>query len=95
MRESVYDRSQLIQDRMKKIFDRKIKVDDFHLGYFILKWDARFEDKGKHGKFDHLWQGSYKISALSGKNAYFLQDSDGSRVNSGLVNGRFLKHYLT
>ena len=79
---------------MKKIFDRKIKVDDFQLGDLILKWDARFKDKGKHGKFYHLQQGPYKISTLSGKNAYFLQDSDGNIVTSGPVNGRFLKHYL-
>ena len=56
MRESVYDRSQLIQDKMKKTFDRKIKVGDFQLGDSVLKWDVRFEDKGKHGKFDHLWK---------------------------------------
>ena len=72
MRENIYDRSQLMQDKMKKTFHRKVKVDDFQLGDLILKWDARFEDKGKHGKFDHLWQGPYKISTLNGKNAYFL-----------------------
>ena len=80
---------------MKKIFDKKVKVDDFHLGDLILKWDAIFDDKGKNGKFDHLWQGPYKISALSDKNAYFLQDTNENIVTSRLVNGRFLKHYLT
>jgi hypothetical protein len=55
MRESIYDRSQLMWDKMKKILDKKVKGDDFQLGDSILKWDARFEDKGKHGKFDHLW----------------------------------------
>lgn len=29
IRENVYDRSQLMRDKMKKIFDRKVKVDDF------------------------------------------------------------------
>ena len=57
MRESIYDRSQLMQDKMKKIFDRKVKADNFQIGDLVLKWDARFEDKGKHGKFDHLCQG--------------------------------------
>ena len=95
MRESIYDISQLMQDKMKKSFDKKVKDDDFQLGDLVLKWDARFEDKGKHGKFDHLWQRPYKISTLSGKNAYFLKDSDGNKVTSGLVNGRFIKHYLT
>ena len=65
------------------------------LGDLVLKWEARFEDKGKHGKFDHLWQGPFKISALSGKNAYFSSNHDGKEVGSGLVNGRFLKNYLT
>ena len=95
VRESAYDRSQLIQDKMKKTFDRKIKADDFHLRDLVLKCDVRFEYKGKHGNFDHLWKGPYNISALSGKNAFFFQNYDGSRVTSGPVNGRFLKHYLT
>ena len=77
-----------------KIFDRKVKIDDFQLGDLVLKWDARYEDKGKHGKFENLWQGPYIIFAFSGKNAYFLQDSNGNPVTSGPINGRFLKHYL-
>ena len=48
IREKVYDRSQLMQRRMKNIFDRKVKIDDFQLGDSVLKWDARNEDKGKH-----------------------------------------------
>ena len=80
---------------MKKIFDKRLKVDDFQLGDLVLKWDAIFEDKGKHGKFDHLWQGPCKIYALSGKNAYFLFDPNGKEVASGPIDGRFLKHYLT
>lgn len=84
-----------MQDKMKKFFDRKVKIDDFQLGNLVLKWDARFEDKGKHGKFDHLWQGPYTISAFSSENAYFLQDSNGNAVTLGPVNGIFLKHYLT
>ena len=95
MRENVYDRSQLVYDNMKKIFDRKVKADDFQLGDLALKWDEIFQDKRKHGKSDHLWQGPYKIPALSGKNVYFLQDYDGNRVTSGPINGRFLMHYLT
>ena len=84
-----------MQDKMKKTFDKRVKLDDFQLGDLVLKWDVVFEDKGKHGKFDHMWHGPYKISALSGKNAYFLSDLDDKEVGSGPVNGRFLKHYLT
>ena len=72
MRENFYDIFKVVQDKIKKMFDKKVKVDDFQLGDLVLKWNARFKNKGKHGKFDHLWKRPYKISALSGKNAYFL-----------------------
>jgi transposase InsO family protein len=55
MREEVYNNTQLHQDKMKKVFDKRTKVDDFKVDDLVLKWDARNEDKGKHGKFDHLW----------------------------------------
>ena len=88
----VYHKSQNFQERMKYIFDRKVKKDNFHTDELVLKWDARIEDKGKHGKFDHLWQGPYKISTLSEKNANFLQDSNVNAATSRPINGRFLKH---
>ena len=40
---------------MKNNFDKKVKADDFELGDLVLKWDASYEDKGKHENFDHLW----------------------------------------
>ena len=72
MREKVYHNSQVFQERMKNTFDRKIKKDDFHLQDLVLKWDARIEDKGKHGKLDHLWKGPYQIVAYNENNAYTL-----------------------
>ena len=78
---------------MKDTFDRKIKKDDFHLQDLVLKWDARIEDKGKHGKFDHLWKGPYKIVAYGGNNAYILKEVNGDILQGGPVNGRFLKTY--
>lgn len=52
MREEVYIRSNVVQERIKNVFDRRTKADDFYLGDKVLKWDSRREDKGKHGKFD-------------------------------------------
>jgi hypothetical protein len=31
------------------------------LGDLVLKWDAPKKDKGKHGKFEALWIGPFKI----------------------------------
>ena len=55
IKEGILDKTQNFQDKMKKIFDKRVKIDDFQLGDSVLKWEARIEDKGKHDKFDHLW----------------------------------------
>ena len=77
------------------MFDKRDKADSFNPGDLVLKWDVKYEDKGKHGKFDELWKGPYSICYFSGRNAYFLEDSEGERVGIGPINARFLKHYLT
>ena len=59
-----------------------------------MKWDVRHEDKGKHGKFDHLWKGPYLIIENHGNNSYNLQGFDGDPSLAEPVNGRFLKHYI-
>jgi len=94
-REEVYIKSQVIQDQIKKIFDKKTKVDDFYIGDKVLKWDSRREDKGKHGKFDFLWQGPYVIYGYRGNNAFFLREIDGSDLPGGAANCRMLKHYIS
>ena len=61
IRDQVAEKAQVFQDKVKNIFDRKEKPNDFQQGDLVLKWDARHEDKGKHGKFEHLWKGPYLI----------------------------------
>jgi len=72
----------------------RTKVDDFKLGDLVLKWDARNEDKGKHGKFDHLWLEPFEIATYRESNAYILQEINGDILGGGSLNGRFLKHYI-
>ena len=79
---------------MKENFDRRTKPEDFQLGDVVLLWDATHEDKGKHGKFNHLWKGTYNISTFRGKNAFLLDEMDGGLVSGASVNGRLLKHYF-
>ena len=76
------------------MFDKRTKAEDFQLGNKVLRWDSRREDKGKHGKFDFLWKGTYIIHALQVNNTYFLKNLDGSETEEGPVNGRMLKHYF-
>ena len=65
------------------------------MGDKVLKLDSRIEDKGKHGKFDFLWQGPSVIYGYRGNNAFFLREIDGSDLPRGPVNGRMLKHYFS
>jgi len=60
-REEVYQRTQVLQDRLKNIFDKITNAEDFFIGDKVLKWDSRKEDKGKHGKFDFMWKGPFSI----------------------------------
>jgi hypothetical protein len=93
-KETTFHNAQLRQDKIKEDFDRHTKVDDFEPGDWVLKWDAINEYKGKHGKFDKLWLGPFKIATHCGSNAYLLQESNGELAGGGPVNGRFLKHYI-
>jgi len=56
-REEVFQNTFKLQERIKRIYDRKEKADRFEIGDIVLKWDARNEEKGKHGKFENLWKG--------------------------------------
>jgi hypothetical protein len=92
--EEVYDQNHVIQESIKKIYDRRVKDDDFKLGYMVLKWDSRNEEKRKHGKFDNLWKGPFIIQAYRGNNAFLIKDMDGVDLLGGPINGRMLKHYV-
>lgn len=93
-KEEVYERSQVLQEKLKKFFDKRTKVEDFYLGGKVLKWDSRREDKGKHGKLDFLWKGPFIIQASQGNNTYFLKNLYDSETEGGPVNGQMLKHYV-
>ena len=79
-----------MQENIKKLFEKRTKACDFNIGDKVLRWDSRREDKGKHGKFDSLWQGPYIIQCTIGPNAFFLQELDGADMFGGPVNGRVL-----
>jgi len=80
---------------MKAVFDKKSKHDTFREGDLVLRWDVRREDKPKHGKFDNLWFGPFKIAVNLKNNTFILKNLDDEQVDGGPVNGRFLKTFFT
>ena len=76
---------------LKEDLRQEAKADKFQLDEVVLKWDARNEDKGKHGKFENLWKGPFKIAAYRGQNAFLLKEMNGDDCPGGPINGRLLK----
>ena len=92
-REEVFKNTSKLQEKIKKIYDRKAKMDSFQVDDAVLKWDARNEEKGKHGKFENLWKGPFKIAAYRGQNAFLLKEISGEDCLGGPINGWILKWY--
>ena len=92
-RNEVHYKLQKYQNKMKILFDRKDRDIDFKERDLVLRWDARREDKGKHGKFDNLWFGPFSIAEVKGNNTFILQNLEG-QYSSLPVNGKYLKHYI-
>jgi hypothetical protein len=62
---------------MKAVFDKKSKEREFIPRDLVLKWEAKKEYVGKHGKFYHLWFGPFKIVAIEGRNSFSLENLNG------------------
>jgi hypothetical protein len=93
-REKLNEEFEAYQSKVKATFDKKTKKDSFKAGDLVLRWDARREDKSKHGKFDNLWFGPFKIAKVLNNNTFLLHNLDDTEIFGGPVNGRFLKHYF-
>ena len=92
-REEVFKNTSKFQEKIKKIYDKKAKADKFQLDDVVLRWDARNEEKGKHGKFENLRKGPFKIASYRAQNAFLLKEMNGEDCPGGPINGRLLKRY--
>ena len=79
-----------LQSQMKHLYEKRTIERKFEIGDMILMWNARLEDKGKHGKFDPIWLGPYCICDTNGEDSFFLKDLTGDILEL-LVHGKFLK----
>eukprot|EP00253_Pinus_taeda_P030508 PITA_30508 len=89
----VFPTSLAALEKIKKIYDRKAKVQKFQLDDVVQKWDARNEEKGKHDKFENLWKGPFKIVVYQDQNAFLLKEMNEEDFPGRLINGRLLKRY--
>jgi hypothetical protein len=93
-REILNEKIEAYQRKVKGAFDRKTKKENVQAGDLVLRWDARRENKPKHGKFNNLWFGHFKVAKVLDNNTLILQNLDDTEIFGSPVNGRFLKHYF-
>ena len=94
IREHMVGKSEAHQQRIKGMFDKREKENNFQVRHWVLKWDVVRQEKWKHGKFDSLWMGPFVIDQVYENNTFKLQNMEGEEVFDGPVNGWFLKLYF-
>ncbi|XP_057834931.2 uncharacterized protein LOC131045360 [Cryptomeria japonica] len=65
-RREAQERNLQRQQMVKAFHDKKACDRSFKEGEWVLKWNAKDQDKGKHGKFDALWLEPFIISKKGG-----------------------------
>jgi transposase InsO family protein len=60
-REELGENTEAYQSNIKSTFDKKTKKEIFQEGDMVLRWDAKTVENPKHGKFDNLWFGPFKV----------------------------------
>ena len=60
----------------------------------MLRWDAKREDHGNHGKFKNIWFGLFRIAEVVENNNFLLKHMDDDKLTRGPFNGHFLKKFF-
>ena len=63
-----------MQLQVKILYNKKIMNKKFEIKDLVLMWNARIEDKGKHGEFYPIWLGPYLVETTWGGGSYILKD---------------------
>ena len=88
------EKTHAYKDKVKSIFDKRENQKIFQVDDLVVRWVVKRQDRGKHGKFDNLWFGPFKVSAILDNNTFLLENLDDNHSVGGPVNGRFLKHFF-
>lgn len=68
-RRKEFDQCVKNQEKVKGIFDKGARLRLFQKDNLVLMWDKRKEKPSKHGKFDSVWMGPYRIDDMAGPNS--------------------------
>ena len=84
-------KAQKYKDKVKVVFDKRANQQTFQENDLVLRWDIRREDQGKHGKFDNMWFGSFRIAQVLENNTFLLKHLDDDQQAGGPIDGHYLQ----
>lgn len=93
IRNEFHKRNTKSQQQSKYLFDKRTSSKKYDIHDLVLVWNARGQDKGKHGKFEALWLVPYMVGEKNTEDSYFLLDMNG-KIQELPVHGQFLKHFF-
>ncbi|XP_016549180.1 uncharacterized protein LOC107848996 [Capsicum annuum] len=82
---------QLYQNRMIKVFNKKVKPRQFTPEQLVLKKIFSHQDEAK-GKFVPNWQGPYIVHQVLSEDAIILAEMDGT-ISTKPINSAAIKKY--
>lgn len=65
--------TQLIQDKIKEFMIKERRKIIFKLEILHQRGMLEMKIRGKHGKFENMWKGPFKIATFKGKMLIFLR----------------------
>ena len=64
------------QQKMAQRYDRNVRAREFCAGNLVLCRVVRSTKDSNAGKLASNWEGSYRVTAIAGVGAYYLEDME-------------------
>jgi hypothetical protein len=84
MRLKAYENSSIYKERIKRWYDKRVKIKEFKEGDKVLLYNSRFKTLGK-GKLQSNWDGPYVVHSVLSNGAVTIMDVKGDQF---MVNGQ-------
>ncbi|XP_075101738.1 uncharacterized protein LOC142177169 [Nicotiana tabacum] len=80
------------KQRMERYYNRRANLRYFKVGYLVLRKMTQNTREINAGKLGPTWEGPYRVSAITDKGSYELENKDGVKLPSNW-NVNHLKSY--
>jgi hypothetical protein len=89
MRLKAYENASIYKERIRSLYEKRLKKKEFKKGDKVLLYNSRFKSFGK-GKLQSKWDRPYVVHSVLSNGAVTIMDVKGDQF---MVNGQQLKVY--